>query len=89
MLAAAFWSTPDRFETLARLALMDRVQAAADTARALKGAPGQRQPSASGKSSRELVARLALQLHLVGEGLRDVDETSRPIEVAVLGRAGA
>ena len=32
MAAADFWSRPDRYETLARLALMDRVKAAAATA---------------------------------------------------------
>jgi ATP-dependent Clp protease ATP-binding subunit ClpC len=36
----------------------------------------------SGRSSRELVARLALQLHLIKEGIRDVHERS-PIEVVL------
>ena len=35
-----------------------------------------------GKYSRELVGRLALQLHLVREGVRDVTDAS-PIEVAL------
>ena len=43
---ADFWTRPDRHETLARLALMDRVKAAAETARvaARRGSP--RAPSA-------------------------------------------
>jgi hypothetical protein len=61
---------------------MDRVKAASSTAEALrtrlaKGA------ERSGKSSRELVGRLALQLHLTKEGIRDVFEAA-PIEVALL-----
>ena len=37
MTAAGFWTRPDRHATLARLALMDRVRAAAATAEALRG----------------------------------------------------
>ena len=82
MQAADFWSRPDRHETLSRLALMDRVKTAATTAEALRArlAKGAER---SGKSSRELVARLALQLHLTKEGIRDVFEAA-PIEVALL-----
>jgi ATP-dependent Clp protease ATP-binding subunit ClpC len=82
MQGASFWSRPDRHETLSRLALMDRVKAAASTAEALRArlAKGAER---SGKSSRELVGRLALQLHLAKEGIRDVFE-SAPIEVALL-----
>lgn len=82
MAAPAFWSEADRHEVLARLALMDRVQAAARTAESLRGRldKGARR---SGKSSRELVARLALQLHVLKEGVRDVFETA-PIEIALL-----
>ena len=81
MLSANFWTRPDRHATLARLALMDRVKAAMSTAEALRGrlAKGTER---SGRSSRELVARLALQLHLIKEGVRDVREVS-PIEVAL------
>jgi hypothetical protein len=66
---------------LARLALMDRLKAAMSTADALRArlAKGTER---SGRSSRELVARLALQLHLIKEGVRDVREQS-PIEVAL------
>lgn len=81
MLAADFWSRPDRHETLSRLALIDRVQAAARTAASLRGRLASHSER-GGKSSRELVARLALQLHLVKEGIKDVTETA-PIEVAL------
>jgi ATP-dependent Clp protease ATP-binding subunit ClpC len=81
MQASDFWSRPERYETLARLALMDRVKTAAGTAEALRArlAKGAER---SGRSSRELVGRLALQVHLVKEGIRDVLEAA-PIEVAL------
>lgn len=82
MAARDFWSRPDRHETLSRLALVDRVKTAAATADSLRTrlAKGTER---TGKSSRELVGRLALQLHLVKEGIRDVLE-SAPIEVALV-----
>ena len=82
MTPADFWSRPDRYETLARLALMDRVKAAAATAESLRArlAKGTER---TGKHSRELVGRLALQLHLLKEGIKDVME-SAPIEVALV-----
>jgi len=82
MTAAEFWTRPDRHATLARLALMDRVKTAAATADALEArlAKG---TGRTGKYSRELVARLALQLHLVKEGIKDVLEAA-PIEVVLL-----
>jgi ATP-dependent Clp protease ATP-binding subunit ClpC len=82
MQGPGFWSRPERYETLAQLALMDRVKAAASTAEALRArlAKGAER---SGRSSRELVGRLALQLHLTKEGIRDVLEQA-PIEVALL-----
>jgi ATP-dependent Clp protease ATP-binding subunit ClpC len=81
MLAADFWSRGDRHETLSRLALMDRVKTAMSTADSLRTrlAKGIER---TGKHSRELVGRLALQLHLIGEGMRDVKEAA-PIEVAL------
>jgi ATP-dependent Clp protease ATP-binding subunit ClpC len=82
MAAPAFWSEMDRHEVLARLALMDRVQAAARTADSLRGRLD-KGTQRSGKSSRELVARLALQVHALKEGIRDVFETA-PIEIALL-----
>ncbi|MBO0739989.1 MAG: ATP-dependent Clp protease ATP-binding subunit [Hyphomicrobiaceae bacterium] len=82
MAAADFWTRADRYETLARLALMDRVKAAAATAEGLRIRLA-RSTDRAGKHSRELVARLALQLHLVKEGMRDVMETA-PIEVVLV-----
>jgi ATP-dependent Clp protease ATP-binding subunit ClpC len=81
MLESGFWSSPDRHRTLARLALMDRVKAAAETARSLK-ARLDKGSERAGKASRELVSRIALQIHLVGEGIKDV-EANAPIEVVV------
>jgi ATP-dependent Clp protease ATP-binding subunit ClpC len=82
MSSPGFWSDPRRFELLARIALMDRVSAAADTARSLAGRLV-RGADRSGEVSRELVSRLALQLHLVRHGARDVQENA-PVEVALL-----
>jgi ATP-dependent Clp protease ATP-binding subunit ClpC len=77
-----FWQKPERFERLARLALMDRVAAAAKTAESLRG----RLARGAGRRdhySRELMGRLALQLHLVKEGVRDVFEGAA-VEVAIM-----
>ena len=76
-----FLEPPDRHATLARLALMDRVKAAAATAE-VPARSARQGHERTGKHSRELVARLALQLHLIKEGIRDVLE-ARPIEVAL------
>lgn len=76
-----FWTKPERFAVLSRMALMDRVQAAATTAKALR-ARLDKAPPRTGKSSKELIARLALQLHLIGEGVKDVFEAA-PIEAAL------
>jgi len=81
MQAPDFWTTPERLEVLTRLALIDRVRAAAETAEALRArlAKG---VGREGKSSRDLIARLALQLHVIGEGVKDVFEAA-PIEAVV------
>jgi ATP-dependent Clp protease ATP-binding subunit ClpC len=81
MLAPDFWTRPARHETLARLALIDRIKAAASTAESLRARLAKAMQRA-GKSSRELVGRLALQLHLIKQGIADVQECA-PIEVAV------
>jgi ATP-dependent Clp protease ATP-binding subunit ClpC len=81
MQAVDFWTQPGRLETLSRLALMDRVKAAMSTAQSLRNRLVKGQQRA-GKSSRELVARLALQLHLIKQGVADVFEAA-PIEVAL------
>jgi ATP-dependent Clp protease ATP-binding subunit ClpC len=82
MIAPDFWERPQRHQSLARLALMDRVAAAAGTADALrlrlaKGAGG------PGHYSRELIARLALGLHLVEQGIADAFEGAA-VEVALM-----
>ncbi len=76
-----FWSKPERFETLSRIALMDRVRAAAGTAESLRTRLA-KAPARAGKSSKELIGRLALQLHLTGQGIEDVFEGA-PIEAAL------
>jgi ATP-dependent Clp protease ATP-binding subunit ClpC len=82
MSAPDFWSKPQRYRSLARLALMDRVAAAARTADAL-GARLARGAGGPGRYSRELVARLALSLYLVKAGLADAFEDAA-VEVALL-----
>jgi ATP-dependent Clp protease ATP-binding subunit ClpC len=81
MQASDFWATPERYEVLSRLALMDRVRAASETAGSFRARLA-RGTGRGGKSSKELVARLALQLHLIGEGIRDVYEAA-PIEAVL------
>jgi ATP-dependent Clp protease ATP-binding subunit ClpC len=81
MLDQSFWSKPERYETLSRLALMDRVRAASETAHSLR-ARLDKGAERAGKSSRELVSRIALQLYLVGEGVKDVQDRSA-IEVVL------
>jgi ATP-dependent Clp protease ATP-binding subunit ClpC len=81
MTAVDFWARADRHATLSRLALMDRVRAATATAEALR-ARLTKGTQRTGKHSRELVARLALQLHLIKEGIRDALEDA-PVEIAL------
>ncbi|MGA7325370.1 MAG: AAA family ATPase [Rhodomicrobium sp.] len=76
-----FWNDPGRKAVLARVALMDRVKAAAGTAESFH-ARLVRGSETSGKHSRELIARLALQIYLISEGIKDVFEAA-PIEVAL------
>jgi ATP-dependent Clp protease ATP-binding subunit ClpC len=82
MTAPDFWSRPQRYESLAQLALMDRVAAAAGTADALHGRLARGSGGSPGQYSRELMARLALSIHLVKEGLKDVCEGAA-VEVAL------
>jgi len=81
MSSADFWSRPDRFNTLARLALMDRVRSATETADALRTrlARGSRR---SRPYSADLSGRLAVQLHLIKEGIKDAIDDA-PIELAL------
>jgi hypothetical protein len=62
---------------------MDRVQAAASTAASLRARLAKGTERGSGQYSRELVARLALQLHVVKLGIQDVFDAA-PIEVALM-----
>jgi ATP-dependent Clp protease ATP-binding subunit ClpC len=67
---AGIWSRPDRLTVFARRALIDRVDEAARTAERLK----MRLESSTqrpGTASRELIGRLALQLHVVQQGIDD------------------
>ncbi|MGO4684974.1 AAA family ATPase [Hyphomicrobium sp. 2TAF46] len=74
-----FWSRADRSQTLARLELMDRIEVATETATSLEA----RLARQTGKSMRDLIARLAMQIHLVNEGLKDLDEKA-PVEAALI-----
>ncbi len=80
--AADFWNRPDRFDTLARFALMDRVKSAVETANALRGRLG-RYSRTPARYSAELSSRLALQLHLIREGIGDAFENA-PVELALV-----
>ena len=72
-----FWSRADRHAVLARIALIDRVAQAARTADGLRARLDAR---AGAMAPRELVARLALQLHLVQRGIDDA-RLDAPIDV--------
>jgi ATP-dependent Clp protease ATP-binding subunit ClpC len=82
MSADDFWKRPDRHAILARFALIDRVGAATQTATGLRERL-MRGSERSGSASRELVGRLALQLHLIKEGIKDALEGA-PVEVAIM-----
>ena len=73
------WSRPDRYAIFARLALIDRVEEAQRTAERLKQRL-QSKGNGTPQAPRELIARLALQLHLVQQGIEDVRLDS-PIDV--------
>jgi ATP-dependent Clp protease ATP-binding subunit ClpC len=81
MSSAVFWNRPDRFGVLARFALMDRVKSAAETAHALRDR-ALRYSQSPRRYSAELNGRLALQLHLIREGIRDAFDDA-PVEVAL------
>jgi ATP-dependent Clp protease ATP-binding subunit ClpC len=81
MASADFWNRADRFGTLARVALMDRVKHANETAEALHTRLARYARSPRGYSA-ELCGRLALQLHVVNEGIKDVFDDS-PVEIVL------
>src|SRR5690606_28074720 len=64
-----------------RYALLDRLEAALETARGLRTRLARSRP-ASGRYSRDLLARLAGRLWVLHDGLADF-RSSAPIEVAV------
>ncbi len=81
MASADFWTRADRFGTLARFALMDRVKSATETAKALHGRLARYSRSPRPYSA-ELSGRLALQLHLIKEGIKDALDDA-PVELAL------
>ena len=82
MATADFWTRPDRFGVLARFALMDRVKSATETAKALRGRL-ERYGRSPSHYSAQLSGRMALQLFLIQEGIRDALENA-PIELALV-----
>ncbi len=80
MATAEFWIRPDRFGVLARFALMDRIKSATETANALRGRL--QRYSRSPHYSTQLSGRLASQLLLIREGIKDALEDA-PIELAL------
>jgi ATP-dependent Clp protease ATP-binding subunit ClpC len=81
MSVADFWNRADRFDTLARFALMDRVKSATETANALRRRL-ERYNRPPPRYSAELSGRLALQLHLIREGIKDAFDDA-PVELAL------
>lgn len=79
--APGFWDRPDRLAVLTRFELMDRLAVAAETAASLRARLA-RPRGAPGKAGRDAMARLAVQVRVVQEGLRDLDEDA-PVEVAL------
>jgi ATP-dependent Clp protease ATP-binding subunit ClpC len=76
-----FWNQTNRMAILSRFEVMDRVKAAAGTARGL-ATRLERSAGASGRYSRDLIVRLASQLFLVTHGIEDA-MTDAPVEVAL------
>ncbi len=81
MALADFWSRADRFDALARFALMDRVKAATETADALRRRL--ERYTRSQRSSAGLTGRLALQLYLIREDIKDAIDNA-PVELALV-----
>ena len=82
MSSTDFWTRGDRFDTLARFALMDRVKSATESAKALCGRVA-RYSRAPRRNSAELSGRLARQLSAIRDGIRDAFDNS-PIELALV-----
>jgi ATP-dependent Clp protease ATP-binding subunit ClpC len=82
MSAPDFWDRAERHGVLTRFALVDRVGAAAQTARSLLDRYERSVKRPSGQYSKDLAGRLASQLWLVDRGMRDAIE-DRPVEVVI------
>lgn len=76
-----FWNQPDRRATLSRFEVMDRVKAALGTTHGLTTRL-ERSGGASGRYSKDLVARLASRLFVLRHGIEDV-VTDAPVEVVL------
>lgn len=76
-----FWRDPQRFDTLSRLALIDRIKAAARTADAMRERLDKSRDK-SGSYSSELMGRLARQIHALKAGVADA-VTRAPVETVV------
>ena len=76
--AEGFWSRVDRHQVLASLARIDRIAEAARTAERLSS----RLHAAGARMPRELVTRLALQLHLLDAGIED-DACGAPVDAII------
>src|SRR5581483_10363052 len=77
-----FWQRADRQVVLARRALLDRVEEAARTVAHLK-LRVDRSGTRPAQASRELVARLALQINLVQQGIADALQYS-PVDALLV-----
>lgn len=76
-----FWGQTNRIAVLSRFEVMDRVKAAANTARGL-ATRLDRSTNPSGRYSRDLIVRLSSQLFLVNHGIEDA-MTDAPVEVVL------
>jgi ATP-dependent Clp protease ATP-binding subunit ClpC len=76
-----FWEREDRFSILARIALFDRIKAAVQTARRLEGRLN-RSAGPNGRYSKDLIARLAAQIHVIQHGIEDA-VVGAPVEMAL------
>ena len=76
-----FWDSPGRVAILSRFEVMDRVRAALRSARSMSGRLD-RSATTSGRFSKDLIARLASQLFVIGHGIEDA-LTDAPVEIGV------
>ncbi|MEM8599473.1 MAG: helicase HerA-like domain-containing protein [Bacteroidota bacterium] len=74
MADGAFWSDPDRFETLGRAEFMDRIEAGLDTADSLLDRLEDARAKGNTTLPRSVMQRVAHQLFLLREALATLDE---------------